>query len=80
MAIYTKEIATEFNFPNITIYRVFKDGALTRWEAKPNEGYVIYDPNEDTGEETYYGTTAGFPKAYDFANFTYVAVLQSEIQ
>lgn len=89
MAIITEQIATEFNFPNITIYRVLSDGVLSAYKARPNEGYVMYNPNAndteidpETMEERpviYYRTIAGFPKTYNFANFPYVAVLRSTV-
>lgn len=84
MATYTREIATEFNFPNITVWRLLCDGELYGWEALTNEGYVMYNPNAndteidpDTMEEipvTYYYTIKGFPARYNFANFPWVAV------
>lgn len=49
MAVYTKELATDIVFPNITIYRKFRDGVLANYEAYSNEGYVMYDTAyEDT--------------------------------
>lgn len=89
MATYTKEIATEFNFPNITIYRLLEDGELCGWEARTNEGYVMYNPNAndveldpDTMEEipvTYYYTIKGFNPRYNFANFPWVAVPRDSV-
>lgn len=87
MAVYTEQIATEFNFPNITVYGKYADGELYGYEARPNEGYVMYNPNAndvefdpETGEShpvIYYCAVAGFPKNYNFAKFPYVAVLRS---
>ena len=77
-----------FNFQNITIEEIVKDGEVTRFEAKPNDGYIMYDPNEKDEEldlfgnshpVTYYRTIAGFPKNYDFANFPYIAKLRSTV-
>ena len=93
MATYTREVATEFNFPNITIYRVLADGVLSSYEAIPDEGYVMYNTaanntetqiNPETGLEeevpvTYYYTYRGFPKTKNFANFTWVAVPRSSV-
>ena len=47
MAVYTYEIANEFNFPNITVYKRFRDGELTGWRINANEGYVFYDTTEE---------------------------------
>lgn len=78
----------DFNFQNITIKKIVKDGEVARFEAKPKAGYVMYDPNEkeveldlfgNSHQVTYYRTIAGFPKNYDFANFPYVAKLRSEV-
>lgn len=89
MAIWTREINTNFNFPNIDIINIYKDGVLNGYEAKPQEGYVMYDTNDETVEinpetgilepVTYYYTLAGFPLAYNFDNFSWVAVPRSEV-
>lgn len=86
---WTRELNTNFNFPNIGIYNVLNDGVHMRYEAIPNEGYVMYDTNRndtelnpDTMEEIpviYYYTLAGFPLNFNFDNFTWVAVLRSEV-
>ena len=89
MAVYTEEIATEFNFPNITIYRVLADGVLASWRARANKGYVMYNPDAndvETDPETleerpvvYYYTIKGFTRNYNFANFPWVAVPRDSI-
>lgn len=89
MAVWTYEVATEFNFPNITIYKRLRDGIQTGWRANANEGYVFYDPNEinleldpETGEDiqvTYYFRVSYLPLNHNFANFRYVAVPESEV-
>ena len=89
MAEYTRVLNTSFNFPNIDIFNILKDGVKTRFEAVPHEGYVMYDVNAndteinpDTMEEvpvTYYYTLRGFTKTYNFNNFSWVAVLRSEV-
>lgn len=89
MANITEQVATEFNFPNITVYRVLSEGVLSSYRARPNEGYAMYDPNANETEldpntmvevpVTNYRTIAGFPKDYDFERFPYVAVLRSEV-
>ena len=35
-----------YNFPNITIYNILADGVLDGYEARANEGYVMYDEND----------------------------------
>jgi len=88
MAEWTREINTDYKFPNIDILNVLRDGMISRYEAVPHEGYVIYDSaandmepqeNPETGEMTevpvtYYYTGAGFPLGYDFNNFSWKAV------
>jgi hypothetical protein len=89
MAVYTQEIATEFNFPNITIYRKLKDGVHYAWSVRANDGYVIYDTaanntevNPETGEEIpviYYYTELSCPLREDFVDFTWVAVPRNSV-
>lgn len=90
MAEYTRVLNTNFNFPNINIFNVLKDGVQTRYEVIPYEGYVMYDSNDNTTEPdpndplneipvTYYYTLAGLPLNYNFNNFSWVAVLRSEV-
>lgn len=85
MATYTRELNTNFNFPNIDIFNILRDGVQTRFEAVPHEGYVIYDsaandmePDPENPEleipVTYYYTGAGFPLSYNFDNFSWKAV------
>ena len=50
MAVYTRELNTNYNFPNIDIFNVLKDGMQTRYEAVPYEGYVMYDTNDNNVE------------------------------
>ena len=89
MANWTKEIATEFNFPNITVYRLLKDGVHNSWRFVPNEGCVLRNPSDNFTEPdpvtlepvpvTYYYTNVDCPLNYDFDNFTYIAVLCSTV-
>lgn len=90
MAVYTEVIDTSFNFPNIDIYKKLKDGVHSAWRVYPQEGYVMYDtndqnyiPNPDNEMElipaTFYYTMAGLPLNYNFDNFSWVAVLRSEV-
>lgn len=84
MATYTYEIATEFNFPNITIYDRLVDGVKSGWRANANEGYVFYDTTAEDYEQesperepipvTYYYTVRYFNPNYNMANFSLVAV------
>lgn len=90
MAVYTETIDTSFNFPHIDIYKRFRDGVQTAWHVYPHEGYVMYSQSTDvittqdpmTGEETteiYYCRMAGLSLRYNFDNFDYIAVLESEV-
>lgn len=93
MAVYTVEVATEYSFPNITVYKKLKDGVQYAWRINPNEGYVMYDTRDETTEPredpetgeiievpvTYYYTVASLPLRYDFDNFPWVAVLRSSV-
>ena len=84
------QLATDLVFPNIKIYRKFNEnGNLTGYNVVPDEGYVIYDTNDhfteldpETMEERpviYYRTGASLPFNYNFDNFSYEAVLRSEV-
>lgn len=88
--MYTFEVATEFNFPNITIYKKIKDGTQhTAWRINANEGYVMYDLRDnntefdpETEEEipvTYYYTVSSVPLTFDFDNFPWVAVPRDSV-
>lgn len=89
MAVYTEELNTNYNFPNINVYNRLRDGELTGYEARTVDGYVMYDPtandmepDPNTGDlvpVTYYYTLVGFPKTYNFANFSWVAVPRSSV-
>lgn len=90
MAIYTTVLDTSFNYPNIDMYQKLSDGVLYGYRAIPHSGYVIYSQSTDvitssdpfTGEEVteiYYCRQANFPKNYNFDNFDYIAVLESEV-
>lgn len=87
--MYTKEIATDFSFPNITIYKLLLDGEQYAWEAQANDGYVFYNVNandtewnEELQEDvpvTYYYTIKGLPLRFNFANFPWVAVPRDSV-
>ena len=89
MATYTYELATEFNFPNLSVYKKLKDGVHYAWEVRANEGYVMYDPNRndveidpDTDEEipvTYYYRIKSLPFNFNFANFPWLAVPEDSV-
>lgn len=89
MATWTYEVATEYDFPNITVYRRYKDGVHNSWRVNANDGYVMYDTtandyeiDPETMEEipvTYYFTVMSCPLNYPFDNFTWVAVLRSTV-
>ena len=89
MAVYTQELNTNYNFPHIDIYNRLTDGVLMVYEARTQDGYVMYNPNsndvewnEELQEDvpcTYYYRIAGFPKTYNFNNFPYIAVAESEV-
>lgn len=89
MADFVYEVATEYNYPNLIVYRRFLNGTQSGWTIRPCEGYVIYDVNAtdteidpDTMEEipvTYYYTSVNMPLRYNFNNFHWAAKLRSEV-
>lgn len=89
MATWTTEIATDIVIPNISVYRKYKDGVLSRYEVYSNEGYVMYDTTANnteldpiTGEEVpviYYYTWLTCPLSINFDNFTWVAVPRDSV-
>ena len=88
MAVFTYEVSTEHIFPNITVYRILKDGVLNGWRVETNEGYVMYDPNdvqvgydEDDNEIDvyYYYTIKILTLNYNFDNFPWVAVPRDSV-
>ena len=88
MAVFTYEVSTEHNFPNITIYRKLQDGVLCGWRANTNEGYVMYNPNAVEYEEDedgnvvevyYYYVLKVLPLNFNFANFPWVAVPRDSV-
>lgn len=89
MANWNYEIATEYNFPNITLYKVLKDGEHVRWRFVSNDGYVVYNTtanntelDSDTMEEipvVYYYTNVDCPLNYNFNDFTWIAVLRTDV-
>lgn len=90
---YERVLNTNFNFTNINIYNRISNGVHTGYQAIPYDGYVMYDTTDEytdtvIDEETgmpieipviHYFTLAGFPLNYNFDNFSWVAVLRSEV-
>lgn len=89
MAVYTYELSTEHNYPNISVYKILKDGILNGWEVRANEGYVMYDPNRNDMEwseeeqsdvpVTYYYVIKVLPLRFDFTNFPWLAVPRDSV-
>ena len=88
MAVYTEELATDIIFPNISVYRQFRDGVHNGYKITANKGYVMYDAaanNMDYDEEgnpfpvTYYYTLVYAPLSANFNNFTWVAVPRDSV-
>ena len=91
MATWTYEIATEYNFPNITIWKQFRDGVLANYRIEANENYVMYDVtdkfyeiDEETGQEVeviHYFTVCYAPLTYPLGEdtFPWRAVLRSSV-
>ena len=88
MATYMETIATEYNYPNITIYKQFRDGVQYGWHITTNDGYVMYDTSAndmDYDEEDnplpviYYYTQAYCPINYNFSIFSWVAVPRDDV-
>lgn len=89
MAVYTYEVATEFDFPNLTIERKLRDGVQIAWRLTANDGYVFYDTtandtvfDPDTMEEIpiiYYYRVRSLSLNRDFTNFPFVAVPENSV-
>ena len=102
MAVYREELATDYSYPHIDIYRQYRDDVFNGYKAYAQNGYVFYDTNAndttdlidpDTGEPvideetgmpvtvpiTYYYTIRIFPKTYNMANFSLVAVPRDSV-
>lgn len=87
---YTKEITTDYSFPNIILYKKYRDNEHYAWFIAPEEGYVFYDItdknfeiNLETEEEIpviHYYTMANLPLNYDFENFPWRAVALDEVE
>ena len=89
MTNWTYEVATEYKFPNITVFKILKDGVLNGYRINTNDGYVMYDTRRndtdidpDTMQEipvTYYYTVSSVPVTFDFVNFPWVAVPRDSV-
>lgn len=92
MAAYTETLDTSFNYPHIDVYKRFYDGVHSSYKIYPHEGYVMYSQstdviilpeiNPETGEpitEIYYCRMANLSLRYNFDEFDYIAVLESEV-
>ena len=87
---YTKVITTDYSFPNIILYKKYRDDEHYAWYIAPEDGYVMYDVTDEnfeidseTGEEipvTHYYTMANLPLKYDFDNFPWRAVAMSDVE
>lgn len=85
MKNYTKE-KIDLNILNVTVWKLLCDGEHYGYEARPNEGYVMFNPSEknfdfdpetfEQKEVTHYRQIAGFPKNYNFAKFHYKTELR----
>jgi len=82
---FTQEVATDLSFPNITVYRKFRDGEVCAYIAEADDGYAMYDKStDDFAHESPEGETAQisrcyyrkaiFPLSMDFSKFTWEAV------
>lgn len=89
MAQFTLEVATEFNYPNLTVYKKLFDGVQSGWRVIPDDGYVMYDTAEnnteldpETEEEIpviYYYTSLNRPLNARWDNFSWVAVPRDSV-
>lgn len=93
MAVYTDVLNENISFPNIDIYNILKDGVLNGYKVKPQDGYVMYDTTDEHTDFVFdeeqgmyvevpvihYFTEAILPLNFNFNNFSWVAVLRSEV-
>lgn len=88
MAAFTYEIATDIVIPNITVERQYVDGANNAYRVRPNEGYVLHNPELDNTyedpdgneifEQYYYRETI-IPVSYHPSTWRWEAVLESSV-
>lgn len=89
MAEFKKVLVTDIVFPNVSVYRKYRDGVLCGFEVYADNGYVMYDKKASiteldpkTSEEipvTYYYTWVSCPLSCDFSNFSYIAVPRTSV-
>ena len=75
MAVVTETIDTSFNFPHIDIYKRFYDGVQNAWRAYPQEGYVMYDTNDELTEPKVDPETGDFVIDEETGNIVEVPVI-----
>ena len=79
------QISTEHkNYPNMTVYDRIKDGTVAGWKVEPNEGYKLYNKDEDSKvidpitmeerTEITYLSTVMLPSRFNWYNFEYDTV------
>ena len=89
MTEYTEISATDIVFPHIEVYRKYREGEHYGYKIIPEDGYHMYDTttkdteyDPETGTEVpiirYYHVIHA-PLIFDFDNFTWVAILESEV-
>lgn len=89
MSEFTVVVANEYKFHNITVYKKLENDIQYAWRINTNDGYVMYNINDNnteldpiTGEEIpvkYYYTVAHCPLNYNFDNFSWVAVPEDSV-
>lgn len=89
MAVFTNEVATEYSFPHITVYRTMRDGVHVGWRFNTHEGYVMYDTRANDTEidpetmverpVTYYYVVASAPLSFNMSAFPWVAVPRESV-
>lgn len=90
MAEYTETLATDITFPNIDVYRTYRDGVQTGYRIVPQEGYLMYntaandteyDPETDTEVPIIrYYHVLHCPLIFDFDNFPWRAVAMLDVE
>lgn len=86
---YREELATDYNFPHIDIYRRYQDDEFCGYNVLAQEGYVFYDTtandtdlDPETMEEvpvTYYYVRRIITRYYNMDNFSLVAVPRDSV-
>ena len=88
MAEVIYELATDISLENITVHRRYYNGTLSAYRLTANDGYVMYDTQEEifetdeNGNEVqviYYCRQVAIPTSVPIKNWSYVAVLESDV-